>query len=89
MTKFHTVAITALLCSLLWIGGTALIIDEYIKVVQAKEFQIQMKDWDIGNKNNLINMYDKTLKDILVRCHSRDEIKIGKNTYVCFKIDKV
>lgn len=89
MTKFHTVAITALLCSLLWIGCTALIIDEYIKVVQAKESQMQMKDWDIGNKNNLIKRYDMALKDILVRCQSRDEIRIGKNIYVCFKIDKV
>jgi hypothetical protein len=89
MTKFHTVAITALLCSLLWIGGTALLINEYIKVVQTKEFQIKMKDWDIINNNKIIKTYDDTLKDLIFRCQARDEIRIGNKIYVCFEIDKV
>ena len=43
MKTFHIAVRTALLCSLLWIGGTALLINEYIKVVQTK----YMSDYDV------------------------------------------
>ena len=89
MKTFNTVAITALLCSLLWIGCTALIIDEYIKVVQTKEFQIQMKDWDIINIKNLNKIYDQALRDLVWRCQNQEEILISNKPYMCHKIDKV
>ena len=89
MKMYNTVAITALLCSLLWIGCTALLIDEYIKVVQAKEFQIKMKDWDIINNKNLIKTYDDALKYLIFTCETREEIRIGNKVYVCFEINKV
>lgn len=89
MKMYNTVVITALLCSLLWIGCTALLIDEYIKVVQAKEFQIKMKDWDIINNKNLIKTYDDALKYLIFTCETREEIRIRNKVYVCFEINKV
>ena len=88
MTKFHTVAITALLCSLLWIGGTAKIIDEYIKVVQTKEFQIDVLKSELRSKQNVIIMYDTAIKELVYKCTVKSEIRIGKQAYVCHKIEK-
>lgn len=88
MTKFHTVAITALLCSLLWIGGTAKIIDEYIKVVQTKEFQIDVLKSELRSKQNVIIMYDTATKELIYKCATRLHIRINKQTYICYKIEK-
>lgn len=88
MTKFHTVAITALLCSLLWIGGTAKIIDEYIKVVQTKEFQIDALKSELRSKQNVIIMYDTAIKELVYKCAVKSEIRIGNQVYVCHKIEK-
>jgi hypothetical protein len=88
MTKFHTVAITALLCSLLWIGGTAKIIDEYIKVVQIKEFQIDALESELKSNANIILMYDRATKELIYKCASKIEIRIGRTTYICNKIEK-
>lgn len=88
MTKFHTVAITALLCSLLWIGGTAKIIDEYIKVVQIKEFQIDALKSELKGKQNVIIMYDTAIKELVYKCTVKSEIRIGSRAYVCHKIEK-
>tara|TARA_Y100000385_G_scaffold12550_1_gene12843 strand:+ start:140 stop:409 length:270 start_codon:yes stop_codon:yes gene_type:complete len=89
MTKFHTVAITALLCSLLWIGGTALLINEYIKVVQIKEFQLSQKENELKRSKRQINNYEQALKDLAWRCQFKYDIIIMNKTYVCYKIDKV
>jgi len=89
MTKFHTVAITALLCSLLWIGGTALLINEYIKIVQIKEFQLSQKEKELKRSKNQLNNYEQALKDLAWRCQFRYDIIIMNKTYVCYKIDKV
>ena len=89
MTKFHTVAITALLCSLLWIGGTALLINEYIKIVQIKEFQLSQKEKELKRSRSQINDYEQALKDLVWRCRFKYDIIIMNKTYVCYKIDKV
>lgn len=89
MKTFNTVAITALLCSLLWIGGTAIIIDEYIKVVQVKEFQLQMKHSELKDSQQLNMIYESILKDFARRCMNNDEIRISNRIYMCHKIDKV
>jgi hypothetical protein len=83
------VAITALLCSLLWIGSTAVIIDEYIKVVQIKEFQISQKDNELRRSRIKINNHEQVLRDLVWRCQFKEDIIIMKKTYVCYKIDKV
>ena len=89
MKTFHTVVRTALLCSLLWIGGTALLINEYIKVVQTKDFQIMMLKSDVSKNKQLTMVYDTTLKDFLWRIQNREEIRLDKKTFMCSKIDKV
>jgi len=89
MSTFHSVAITALLCSLLWIGGTATIIDEYIKIVQIKEFQLSQKEKELKRSQSQINNYEQALKDLAWRCLNRYDIIIMNKTYVCYKIDKV
>ena len=89
MTKFHTVAITALLCSLLWIGCTALLIDEYIKVVQAKEFEIIMLKSQLNDTKQLNILYDDTLKMFIRKCTDKYEIRIAKKSFMCHKVDKV
>ena len=89
MKTFHIAVRTALLCSLLWIGGTALLINEYIKVVQTKDFQIMMLKSDVSKNKQLITVYDTTLKDFLWRIQNREEIRLAKKTFMCYKIDKV
>jgi len=89
MSTFHSVAITALLCSLLWIGGTATIIDEYIKVVQIKEFQLSQKEKELKRSRSQIKIYEQALKDLAWRCQFKYDIIIMNKTYVCYKIDKV
>jgi len=88
MTKFHTVAITALLCSLLWIGGTAKIVDEYIKVVQVKEYQISALKSELRTSQNVIIMYDTATKELIYKCATKLQIRIGKQTFICYKIEK-
>lgn len=89
MKTFNTVAITALLCSLLWIGCTALIIDEYIKVVQVKEFQMHMKVSELKDSQQLNMVYDTVLKEFIWRCINKQEIQISNKNFMCHKIDKV
>lgn len=89
MKMYQTVAITALLCSLLWIGGTAVLIDEYIKVVQTKEFQLQIKHSELKESQQLNMVYDTILKDFMWRCVNKEEIRISNRKFMCHKIDKV
>ena len=42
MRTLYTAAISALLCSLVWIGGTAKLNDEYIKVIIWIYFQFPL-----------------------------------------------
>ena len=88
MKTFHTVVRTALLCSLLWIGCTALLIDEYIKVVQIKEFQIDALESELKSNTNIILMYDRATKELTYKCANKIEIRIGRITYICNKIEK-
>ena len=89
MKTYQTVAITALLCSLLWIVGTAVLIDEYIKVVQTKEFQLQIKHTELKESQQLNMVYDTILKDFMWRCVNKEEIRIYNRIFMCHKIDKV
>jgi len=89
MKTFHTVVRTALLCSLLWIGCTALLIDEYIKVVQAKEFEIVMLKSQLSTSKKLNILYDDTLKMFIWKCVDKFEMRIENKSYMCHKVDKV
>ena len=89
MKTFHTVVRTALLCSLLWIGCTALLIDEYIKVVQAKEFEIIMLKSQLNDTKQLNILYDDTLKMFIWKCVDKYEIRISNKSFMCHKVDKV
>lgn len=89
MKTFYTIVITSLLCSLLWIGGTVMIIDEYIKVVQIKDFQNKAVEGNLAISKNLNKLYEQVLLDIVWKCQNREEISITDKNYICWKIDKV
>ena len=89
MKTYNTVAITALLCSLLWIGCTALLINEYIKVVQTKDFNIMMLKSELNSSKQLNILYDDTLKMFIWKCTDKYEIRIAKKSFMCHKVDKV
>ena len=89
MKTFHTVVRTALLCSLLWIGCTALLINEYIKVVQTKDFNIMMLKSELNSSKQLNILYDDTLKMFIWKCVDKYEIRISNKSFMCHKVDKV
>ena len=89
MKTFYTIVITSLLCSLLWIGGTVMIIDEYIKVLQIKDFQSKVVEGNLSISKNLNKLYEQVLLDIVWKCQNREEISITGKNYICWKIDKV
>ena len=79
MKTFYTIVITSLLCSLLWIGGTVMIIDEYIKVVQIKDFRNKAVEGNLSISKNLNKLYEQVLLDIVWKCQNREEISITDN----------
>tara|TARA_B110000495_G_C22976484_1_gene573602 strand:+ start:260 stop:529 length:270 start_codon:yes stop_codon:yes gene_type:complete len=89
MKTFYTIVITSLLCSLLWIGGTVMIIDEYIKVVQIKDFQNKAVEGNLAISKNLNKLYERVIIDIVWKCQNRFEISVAGKNYICWKIDKV
>lgn len=88
MNTLYTAALSALLCSLVWIGGTAQIIDEYIKVIGYKDAQINELQDQKRRDSFTIMRYDNGLKQFLIACTQKQELVIDKKTYICYKIEK-
>lgn len=88
MRTLYTAAISALLCSLVWIGGTAKLNDEYIKVIDQKNSQITQLEKKAGQDRNTIIRYDIGLRQFLFACTTKQEILIERKRYVCYQIEK-
>lgn len=88
MRTLYTAAISALLCSLVWIGGTAKLNDEYIKVIDQKDSQIAQLERKAGQDRNTIIRYDIGLRQFLFKCTTEQEILIERKRYICYQIEK-
>ena len=88
MRTLYTAALSALLCSLVWIGGTAKIQDEYIKVLDRKNNQIAQLERKVGQDRNTIIRYDIGLRQFLFKCTTKQEILIERKRYVCYPMEK-
>ena len=88
MRTLYTAAISALLCSLVWIGGTAKLNDEYIKVIDQKDSRIAQLERKTGQDRNTIIRYDIGLRQFLFACTTKQEILIERKRYVCYQIEK-
>ena len=88
MNTLYTAALSALLCSLVWIGGTAKIINEYIKVIEYKDGQINELQDKTRRDSFTIMRYDNGLREFLIACTQKQELVIDKKTYICFPIEK-
>jgi hypothetical protein len=88
MRTLYTAALSALLCSLVWIGGTTKLLDEYIKVIDQKNNQISQLERKIGQDRNTIIRYDIGLRQFLFACTTKQEILIERKRYVCYPIEK-
>ena len=88
MRTLYTAAISALLCSLVWIGGTAKLNDEYIKMIDQKDSQIAQLERKTGQDRNTIIRYDIGLRQFLFKCTTEQEILIERKRYICYQIEK-
>lgn len=88
MRTLYTAALSALLCSLVWIGGTAKLLDEYIKVIDQKDSRIAQLERKTGQDRNTIIRYDIGLRQFLFACTTKQEILIERKRYVCYQIEK-
>lgn len=88
MRTLYTAAISALLCSLVWIGGTAKLNDEYIKVIDQKDSRIAQLERKTGQDRNTIIRYDIGLRQFLFKCTTEQEILIERKRYICYQIEK-
>lgn len=88
MRTLYTAAISALLCSLVWIGGTAKLNDEYIKVIDQKDSRIAQLERKTGQDRNTIIKYDIGLRQFLFKCTTEQEILIERKRYICYQIEK-
>jgi hypothetical protein len=88
MHTLYTAALSALLCSLVWIGGTTKLLDEYIKVIDQKDSRIAQLERKTGQDRNTIIRYDIGLRQFLFACTTKQEILIERKRYVCYPIEK-
>jgi hypothetical protein len=88
MRTLYTAALSALLCSLVWIGGTTKLLDEYIKVIDQKDSRIAQLERKTGQDRNTIIRYDIGLRQFLFACTTKQEILIERKRYVCYPIEK-
>ena len=88
MRTLYTAGVTALLCSLVWVVGTAELHDEYIKVIDQKNNQIAQLERKVGQDRNTIIRYDIGLRQFLFACTTKQEILIERKRYVCYPIEK-
>lgn len=88
MRTLYTAAISALLCSLVWIGGTTKLNDEYIKVIDQKNSRIAQLERKTGQDRNTIIRYDIGLRQFLFKCTTQQEILIERKRYICYQIEK-
>jgi len=88
MRTLYTIGVTALLCSLLWLAGTAKLHDEYIKVIDQKDRHIAHLERKTGQDRNTIISYDIGLRQFLFKCTTKQEILIERKRYVCYHIEK-
>ena len=88
MRTLYTAALSALLCSLVWIGGTTKLLDEYIKVIDQKDSRIAQLERKTGQDRNTIIKYDIGLRQFLFACTTKQEILIERKRYVCYPIEK-
>ena len=88
MRTLYTAALSALLCSLVWIGGTTKLLDEYIKVIDQKDSRIAQLERKTGQDRNTIITYDIGLRQFLFKCTTKQEILIERKRYVCYPIEK-
>jgi hypothetical protein len=88
MHTLYTAALSALLCSLVWIGGTTKLLDEYIKVIDQKNNRITQLERKVGQDRNTIIRYDIGLRQFLFACTTKQEILIERKRYVCYPIEK-
>ena len=88
MHTLYTAALSALLCSLVWIGGTTKLLDEYIKVIDQKDSRIAQLERKTGQDRNTIIKYDIGLRQFLFACTTKQEILIERKRYVCYPIEK-
>ena len=88
MRTLYTAAVTALLCSLVWIVSTAKLHDEYIKVMDQKNNRIAQLEQKVGQDRNTIIRYDIGLRQLLFKCTTKQEILIERKRYVCYPIEK-
>ena len=66
-----------------------MIIDEYIKVVQLKDFHANVAEGNLSSSKNLNKLYERVIIDIVWKCQNRFEISVAGKNYICWKIDKV
>ena len=88
MRTLYTAALSALLCSLVWMGGTTKLLDEYIKGIDQKNNQVAQLERKIGQDRNTIIRYDIGLRQFLFACTTKQEILIERKRYVCYPIEK-
>lgn len=88
MRTLYTAALSALLCSLVWVVGTTKLNDEYIKVIDQKNEQISQLERKVGQDRNTIIKYDIGIRQFLFKCVTKQEILIDKKRYVCYQIEK-
>jgi hypothetical protein len=88
MRTLYTAALSALLCSLVWIVGTTKLLDEYIKVIDQKDSRIAQLERKTGQDRNTIIKYDIGLRQFLFACTTKQEILIERKRYVCYPIEK-
>jgi len=88
MRTLYTAGVTALLCSLVWIGGTAKLLDEYIKVTDHKDKQIERLQNQASRDRFTIMRYDNGFRQLLFACTQKQEIIIDRKVYICYPIEK-
>ena len=89
MKTIDTVLLTTLICSLVWLGGTSFLMEEYIKEVSKEELEMLYLESELTNSKQLTTMHADILKDIVLKCKNKEKILISKQPFMCYKIHKV
>ena len=85
MKSSHSV----MLCFALWVGGTSLLINEYIHVGKEKDEALQILENEVIRLKNINIVYDSIMQEFVWSCANKEEIHISGKTFMCHKIDKV
>tara|TARA_R110000796_G_scaffold42853_2_gene105584 strand:+ start:693 stop:950 length:258 start_codon:yes stop_codon:yes gene_type:complete len=80
---------SVMLCFALWVGGTSLLINEYIHVGKEKDEALQILENEVLRLKNINIVYDSIMQEFVWRCGNKEEIRISGLSFMCYKIDKV